>query len=368
MQTRLGWAVTALGVLLAIAGLAVMVILGPDSRFTTGPHEIDTDGIAVVTAPKVISWKGVKVDVLAEVPIKKPVFVGIGNSVDVQNYLQSTRRLEVTKFRTPWTLQVRSVGGRDGLSGAPIGLDWWIASSAGLGGARISTLLPDETVSAAILSVGESNLSGLKVSYAYGIQGGFAKGGSLLLIGLGVAWSGGLVRRSEGLLEIEEERVVARRRIPPPRVAEGVEEVEEVVYLFVDEDGVEHEISAEEAADYEVVEVVVEDAEDALPADVADDLAKLDAETEPEPEPEERPLATTGVLTAADIAAGVEDAGADLEPLDEPEPEPPTPSDRVVYVYVDDAGVEHEVTEDELDDYEIVDDELDDDSGRGDDR
>jgi hypothetical protein len=363
MQTKLGWAVSALGVVCAVLGLAVMVVLGPDSRFTTGPHEIDTDGIAVVTAPKVISWKGVKVDVLAEVPVNKPVFVGIGNSVDVQNYIQSTRRLEVTKFRTPWSLQVRSVGGRDGLSGAPIGLDWWIASSAGLGGAEISALLPDETVSAAILSVGASNLQGLKVTYAYGIQGGFAKGLSLLLIGLGAVWAGGLVRRSEGFWEIADEdegRVVARRRVPRAietvavEEAEQVEEVEEVVYLYVDEHGVEHEISADEAAEYEVVEVVVEDAEDELAEEVATDLADHDTESEL------RPRATTGVLTAADIAAGVEEPGT--EPPPEPgrgvESEPPAPR-RVVYVYVDDAGVEHEVGEHELDDFEIVDDELD---------
>lgn len=343
MRSKVGWVVTAVGVLSAVAGLAIMIVLGPDSRFTTGPHQIDTDGIAVVTAPKVISWKGVQVDVLAEVPVNKPVFVGIGNSVDVENYVKSTRRLEVTSFSTPWTVKVRSVKGRDGLAGAPTALDWWIASSAGLGGARISAQLPDETVSAAIFSVGESNLQGLEVSYAYGVKGGFAKGLGLLLLGLGGAWGGGLIRRAEGFWdEVEEEgvRVVARRRTLDEReddVAESdVEEIEEVVYLYVDEDGVEHEISAEEAAGYEVVEVVDQDEE---------------PEPEPEPEPP-RPRATAGVLTAADIIAELD------EPEDEPEPAAPPPASeerRVVYVYVDEAGVEHEIDEDELDQFEVVD-------------
>jgi hypothetical protein len=39
----------------------------------------------------------------------------------------------------------------------------------------------------------------------------------------------------------------------------------------------------------------------------------------------------------------------------EPEPKPDTAPERVVYVYVDDDGVEHEVSEDELDDFEMVD-------------
>jgi hypothetical protein len=58
------------------------------------------------------------------------------------------------------------------------------------------------------------------------------------------------------------------------------------------------------------------------------------------------------VLTAADILAGV-DSGSVPEP--EPEPEPETKPGRVVYVYLDDAGVEHEVSEDELDQFEVLD-------------
>ena len=233
MRTKVGWVVTILGALCAVAGLTIMVVLGPDSRFTTGPHAIDTDGIAVVTAPSVISWKGVQVDVLAEVPVNKPVFVGIGNSVDVENYLQDTRRLEVTSFSTPWNLCGSATSrGAKGLSGAPTALDWWITSSAGLGGARISTLLPDETVSAAILSVGSSNLQGLKVSYAYGIKGGFAKGFGLVLLGIGGAWGGALIRRGEGYWEEDEEdeeTVFVRRR--SPTADEEVEEILEEVGL-----------------------------------------------------------------------------------------------------------------------------------------
>ena len=362
MRTRVGWIVTILGILCAIAGLAVMIVLGPDSRFTTGPHEIDTNGIAVVTAPAVIDWKGVQVDVLAEVPVNKPVFVGIGNSVDVENYVKDTRRLEVTSFSTPWTMKIKQVDGREGLSGAPTALDWWIAGSAGLGGARISTLLPDETVSAAILSVGSSNLQGLKVSYAYGIKGGFAKGAGLLLVGLGSAWGGGLIRRGEGYWDEVDvgETVFVRRR---PAGEDELEEIEEVVYLYVDEDGVEREISPEEAAGYEVVEVVIEGEDDALPAEVEEALAEIDAEPEPEPEPEPpRPRATTGVLTAADILAGVDSSSVpkpEPEPEEEPEPEPEpeaeTKPEGVVYVYVDDDGIEHEVGADELEEFEVVD-------------
>lgn len=289
MRTRLSWVIALLGVLCAIAGLAVMVILGPDSRFSTGPHAVETDGIAVVTAPKVISWADVQVDVLAEVPVKKPVFVGLGNTVDVQNYVAETARLEVTDFHTPWKVKTRQVEGKPNLPGAPTALDWWLADSAGLGGASITTTLPDQTVSLAILSVGASNLTGLEITLAYGVKGGFLKGLGLLLLGGGGVLLSRMMRRGDPLWDEEDEDA----------------EDEEVVYVYVDEDGVEHEISAEEAEGYDIVDEQV-------------------VEVEPEPEPE---------------------------------PEPEKPAERVVYVFVDEDGVEHEVSEDELADFEIVDEE-----------
>ncbi|MET1061305.1 MAG: hypothetical protein ABWX71_00290 [Aeromicrobium sp.] len=319
MRTKLGWALSVLGVLVAVFGAAVMVLLGPDSRFTTGPHAIETDDSAVVTAPKVITWADVQVDVLAEVPVRKPIFVGLGNSVDVADFVRRTGRLEVTSFTTPWKLTTRNVKGTANLPGAPTAVDWWIASSAGLGGASISTRLPDETVSLAILSVGSSNLAGLEVTMAYGVEGGFAKGVGLLLLGIGTVWLGLLVRRGRDEDWDDEDE-------------------EDVVYVYVDEHGVEHEITAEEAGDFEVVEEVV--------------VEKSASEPTPEPARDTDSVAPTrpvpsapGVLTAADIAA--------TTPAPDPTPEP----EQVLYVYVDEDGVEHEVSEAELAAFEIVDEE-----------
>ena len=311
------WVALGLGALLAVAGLVVMVVLGPDSRFTTGPHAVETDGTAVVTAPGVITYRGLQVDVLVEVPAGKPVFVGLGNTVDVQDYVGGTQRLEVTSFRVPWQPRTREVEGEPVLPGAPTALDWWRADSAGLGGAAISTTLPDEGVSLAILAVGATNLSGLEVTFAYGVRGGFGLGLGALLGGSGLALAGVLARRSALVpaLGAEEDRAPAT----------AVEEVEEVVYVFVDERGVEHEISAEEAARLEAA------LREPTPTPAAT----------PEPDPE--PAAVPGPQHAQPPAAAAA-------------PQPP-----VVYVFVDEDGVEHEVSEDELADYELVDDEIVDD-------
>jgi hypothetical protein len=93
MHRAVGVAMTAVGVLVALLGAAIIIIFGPDGRLTTGPHHLDTDGVAVVTAPKLVTWKNLQVEILAEVPVNKPVVVGVGNSVDVHSYLSGLRRL-----------------------------------------------------------------------------------------------------------------------------------------------------------------------------------------------------------------------------------------------------------------------------------
>lgn len=381
-QKLIGWALVALGALGVLAGSAVMIVLGPDGRLTTGPHPIATDGVAVATAPGVIDWKGLQVDVLVEVPVNKPVFVGVGNSVDVENYLSTTQRLEVTEFETPWKVSTTEVEGEPNLASAPTALDWWIANQAGLGAADISLELPDEAVSLVIVSVGSSNLSGLEVSLAYGIKGGFGRGAGLALIGAGLVWLGLLVGRGSALTTLV---------LPEPRTR-AYEIVEEEVYVWVDEDGVEHEIDPDDLEDFEIVEDVgsADDEEPPPEPEVSESEASDEMDDDTDPEMTElrssvaRLLASRpgAPLTAGELARAAErgDPGPEPvvvpepepEPTPEPEPEPeptpepqpepepePAPTQRVMFVFVDEDGVEHEVSEDELDQYEIVDDEED---------
>jgi hypothetical protein len=250
MRTTSGWVLSALGVVIAIVGVVAMIVLGPDSRFTTGPHAIETDDIAVVTAPAAIRWADVQVDILAEVPVRKPVFIGIGNAVDVQDFVAKTQRLEITRFRRPFDLKTREVDGQPSLPGAPTALDWWIDSSAGLGGASISAQLPDQTVSIAVLSVGSSNLSGLQVTVAYGIKGGFAKGASLVFVGAAAVLLGLMLlrRRPDGT----DDDLIGGPVAEDDGGDAGVEE--QVVYVYVDDDGVEHEVGEDELGEFEIVE------------------------------------------------------------------------------------------------------------------
>lgn len=358
MQRAVGLALTVVGVLAAVIGAAIILVFGPDGRLTTGPHHLDTDGIAVVTAPKLIHWKNLQVEILAEVPVNKPVFVGIGNSVDVQAYLHGVRRLEVTEFKTPWMVRTRQVAGNEQLMGAPTALDWWIKQSAGLGGATINATLPDETVSAAVLSVGASNLRGLTVTVAYGLKGAFVKGLGFLLGGIGLAWAGLLARRGVRLFKTSSSQ---------PAGVGAADETgvhEEVVYVWVDDDGVEHELTAEEAAEYEIADEV-ETAPPGVPP--SPPPARVAAPqpapvTAPPPAPQPPPEPVRHFWVDDD---GVEHEVSEDE-LHEFEPYDPSAADAadigtepapVLYYWIDDDGVEHEVTEDELHEFEPYDEE-----------
>ena len=237
MRRKAGLGIMLAGILVALFGVAVMVVLGPDGRIKSGPHEVDTDGMAIVTAPQVISWTGARVGVFAELPVNKPVFVGLGNSLDVENYVGETAHLQIDSYHVPWKTTTREIKGRPNLPAAPTAMDWWIADNAGLGGASISTRLPDETVSLAILSVGSSNLTGLRVTVTYEIQGGFGLGAGMVLLGVAALLFGRMCRRDIWLWPYDEDP-----------------DEDDVVYIYTDENGGEHEVSEDSLGNYEVVD------------------------------------------------------------------------------------------------------------------
>ncbi|MGH3425296.1 MAG: hypothetical protein ACRDO8_11230 [Nocardioidaceae bacterium] len=297
MRRIAGGVLVLLALLTVLVGAAMAVLLGPDDRAVTGPHAVDADGVAVVTAPGVISWAGPTVSVTAEVADDRPVFVGVGNSVDVEDYVGETERLVVDSYEVPWSITTSREDGKPNLPASPTALDWWIEDGAGLGGASITFALPDETVSLAILSVGANDLKGLTVTTSYDVRGGFGIGLGLVAVGVGGALLGWVVVRRRPLLRrrpvaaryeagVPDDRPDDRSEERPdgwaqesdpaepdegaeplvPTAARGDVEVdgedevdggevaEEVVYVYVDERGVEHEIPAEEAHGYEVVE------------------------------------------------------------------------------------------------------------------
>lgn len=345
MRRIVGGVLLVVALATIVAGAAVMIILGPDNRALSGPHQINTAGVAVVTKPSAISWAGPTVSVLAEVPDKKPVFVGLGNAVDVDNYLGKTARLRIDTVKIPWRITTTDVDGSGNVPAAPTALDWWVAGNAGLGGAAITAPLPDEPVSVAVVSVGDSDLEGLTVTTAYDVGGGFGIGAGSIAVGLGLGAIGvaqvrglpltlGAQQRDEELDnywedELEElwddEDDWEDDRDPLWDTEwddwDASREVEPV-YVYVDDDGVEHEIPAEDIENYEIID----EGETAVPEPVGTRVPV--------------PAAITNVETAGDIVAEAEEA----QPAEE----------EVVYVFVDEDGVEQVIDADEAQEYEII--------------
>jgi len=190
------------GVLLLLAGagavlggIAVAVLLGPDGRAITGPHPVDTDAKALVTAPGVISWAGPTVSVDVTVPDDKPVFVGVGNTVDVEDYLLDTDRTVLRDLSIPWDATTERVDGRPYVPAAPTAVDWWLATGSGQGGAVATFELPEQTVSVAVVALGETDLDGMTITGSYDVTGGFGIALGVVALGVGVVVLGWVALR-----------------------------------------------------------------------------------------------------------------------------------------------------------------------------
>jgi len=228
MRRAVGVLLLLVGLLAIVGGSATALLLGPDGRGTTGPHPVDTDAVALVTAPGVLSWSGATISVDVSVPGDRPVFVGLGNTVDVEDYLGETRRTEVTSYAVPWDLATADAPGDDFLPAAPTAVDWWLAGSSGQGGAQMSVLLPDQTVSLAVLAVGDQTLEGVAVTASYDQAGGFGIGLGTLGLGIGVGILGWTVFASRPFrrqdLDDEGRESAAsepEQPVPPRRRGEG---------------------------------------------------------------------------------------------------------------------------------------------------
>jgi hypothetical protein len=202
MRRLFGWLLLLLGSVTAIVGVAVVVVFGPDSRLTLGPHRLTTTGRALVTAPGVIPYAGPTLTLTGATPDgSSPVFIGVGNDVDVRDYLSGTAYTRIDSLSLPWHVQVTNRRGRGGQPANPRNLSWWLTSSVHPGGATVTLPLPDAPVDIVVMQLaGGSHTSGFTVDVraTIGIPGSFAGGLALLVAGGGLLAAGWAVRRAAG--------------------------------------------------------------------------------------------------------------------------------------------------------------------------
>ena len=99
----------ALGLLLSLAGLVVTVagavaafwLVGPDNTISTSARELTSQGLAVITAPDLLDRHGPTLHVTATGD--KPLFVGVGQDLDVRDYLAGAAHTRLIRFDPPAT-------------------------------------------------------------------------------------------------------------------------------------------------------------------------------------------------------------------------------------------------------------------------
>ncbi|MGW6283071.1 hypothetical protein [Kribbella sp. NPDC055071] len=180
---------TALGLLLTVAGLVVTVagalaafwLVGPDNTISTPGRSLSSQGLAVITAPNLLDRHGPTLHVTATGD--KPLFVGVGQDLDVRDYLSSSAHTRLVRFDPPATFGTQEMRGGTSKLTPPGKLDWWVARS-GTGESTVAWPIQDGRYDVVVMNADGSPAVGAQVRF--GIQIHRAFGLSLVVLGAGV--------------------------------------------------------------------------------------------------------------------------------------------------------------------------------------
>ena len=182
-RTALGLLLTSTGVVATLAGAAAAFwLVGPDNTISTGSRPLNSQGLAVITAPDLLDRHGPTLHVTASGD--KPVFVGIGQDLDVADYLAGSAHTRVIRYDVPSTFSTQEMrGGRAKLT-APGELDWWVAKSGGNGPRSIAWPIQDGKFDVVVMNADGTPAVGADVRFGIEVHRSF--GISLLVLGAGI--------------------------------------------------------------------------------------------------------------------------------------------------------------------------------------
>jgi hypothetical protein len=180
----------ALGLLLTLAGLMVTLagavaafwLVGPDNTVTTGSRQFASDGLAVITAPDLLDRHGPTLHVTAAGD--RPVFVGVGQDLDVANYLAGTAHTRLIRFDPPATYGAQEMRGRSAKLTPPGELDWWVAQAGGSGTQSVAWQIQDGRYDVVVMNADGTPAIGADVRFGVEIDRAF--GICLLVLGAGI--------------------------------------------------------------------------------------------------------------------------------------------------------------------------------------
>src|SRR5215211_2555106 len=141
-RTALGLLLTLTGLVVTLAGaVAAFWLVGPDNTMTTSSRQLSSNGLAVITAPGLLDRHGPVLHVTATG--ERPVFVGVGQDLDVSNYLAGAAHTRLIRFEPPSTFGAQETRGGVARLTPPGELDWWVAQSGGEGKQSIAWAIQD---------------------------------------------------------------------------------------------------------------------------------------------------------------------------------------------------------------------------------
>jgi hypothetical protein len=181
------------GLLSALVGLLVTIVgaaaafwlVGPDNTVDTGELQLASKGLAVMTTPDLLDRHGPTLHVTAKAADGwHPIFVGVGNDLDVASYLGTSQHTKVVRLAVPVKLDTQEFEGGLAPLAAPAGLDWWVAKDSGNGSQSIAWPIADGRYDVVVMNADGKPGTNAQVNLGVELDGAFVT--SLLVLGAGL--------------------------------------------------------------------------------------------------------------------------------------------------------------------------------------
>ncbi len=211
-----------LGSILAIAGTAVAVTIGPDDWLDSASTVVNGDGQTAVTTQYGLVSLSTPVRVRASSDSGE-VFIGAGHVIDVEDYLGDAPRVTITGFNLLSLSRTVNKAADDSLPAKPSSLDFWRQQASGGGTQEVSGSYGGQPV-VFLISTPDGQAAAITVSMGIKTPAGFAIGLGTALLGLALIALGVFVGRrrrpdTSGAVGAPSNTTAPPPPPPPPFVA-----------------------------------------------------------------------------------------------------------------------------------------------------
>ncbi|TCO38657.1 hypothetical protein EV646_12032 [Kribbella antiqua] len=182
-RTALGLVLTLAGLVVTFAGAAAAFwLVGPDNTVTTDNQQLTSKGLAVITAPDLLDRHGPILHVTATGD--RPVFVGVGQDLDVSDYLAGSAHTRLIRFDMPARFDTQDMRGGDAKLTPPGDLDWWVAQSVGSGKQSVAWPIQDGRYDVVVMNA--DGTPAVDAQVRFGVEVHRLFGICLLVFGAGI--------------------------------------------------------------------------------------------------------------------------------------------------------------------------------------